>query len=227
MFVAALHALIGYAAFSGFRHKVVRRPDIPVAVFDVQEPAPAPEPLPVERRKPDTPAAPSPAAPAADPTPVLAPPPAIERPSPLVATSQPLPPLDGTEPNAGAAANEGSGDGTGTGAGGDGVGTGGEGSGLARRAERISGALLDSDYPRAALRMGIGGEVKVRFTIAEDGRAIRCMILETSGFALLDQTTCRLIERRFRYRPALDASGRPVSQDEIRPYRWGLSEPRP
>jgi protein TonB len=74
--------------------------------------------------------------------------------------------------------------------------------------------------------MGIEGTVKVRYTVTADGRATRCTILETSGFAELDQTTCRLIERRFRYRPALDAGGSPVPQDELKTYDWWLPERR-
>jgi protein TonB len=38
----------------------------------------------------------------------------------------------------------------------------------------------------------------------------------------LDATTCRLIERRFRYEPALDGAGRPVPETIGRTFDWLL-----
>lgn len=229
LIVAVLHALLGYALLTGFQHAALRVLDDRLNVFDVPEPPlpPGPEPSPAERRTQAAEGAASPADLRADPTPVVAQPPAIQVPSPIVATPEPLPAPEGSEADAGSSARKG----PGSGAGGEGLGrgSGGQGSGTgngARRAERISGALLDSDYPRQALRMGIEGTVKVRFTVTGDGRVTRCTILESSGFALLDQTTCRLAERRFHYRPALDESGRAVAQDEVRTYDWWLPDRR-
>jgi protein TonB len=45
--------------------------------------------------------------------------------------------------------------------------------------------------------------------------------VQTSGSSDLDQTTCRLIERRFRYLPALGPDGRPIAQTEIKDFFWG------
>ncbi len=226
MLVAGLHALLGYAFLTGLGQQVVRQLGDELKVFDVPEevPPPQPEPIPAEVRTPRPEGAASPTSLKANPTPVVAPPPLLEVKSPVIAVPEPTPVPAGAQADAGSSTREG----PGTGAGGQGIGTGsggqgtGTGGGGARRAERIAGALLNSDYPRAALRMGIEGTVKVRYTVTADGRATRCAILETSGFAALDQTTCRLIERRFRYRPALDAGGRPVPQDEIKTYDWWL-----
>lgn len=228
LIVVGLHALLGYALLTGLHQPIVRQVSDHLALFDVPEPPPppAPEPRPAERPSRAAEGEASPADLKAAPTPIVAPPAAIAAPSPVVVTPKPLPVPVGSEADAGSSTR----DGSGSGAGGEGAGRGSggraDGTGGTRRAERISGALLDSDYPHQALRMGIEGSVKVRFTITEDGRVTRCTILETSGSALLDQTTCRLAERRFRYRPALDASGRPVSQDEVRTYDWWLPDRR-
>ncbi|WP_173204413.1 energy transducer TonB [Sphingopyxis sp. BSNA05] len=54
------------------------------------------------------------------------------------------------------------------------------------------------------------------FTVGADGRASDCRIHQSSSHATLDATTCKLIEQRFRFEPARDASGRAVA----RPYGW-------
>nr|MDP8995287.1 TonB family protein [Pseudomonadota bacterium] len=83
--------------------------------------------------------------------------------------------------------------------------------GGARRAQRISGSISgEEDYFRAARRQGVRGTVGVRYTVGTDGRISNCRVTRSSGDPGLDATTCRLIEERFRYRPARDASGRAV-----------------
>ncbi len=226
--VAGLHGLLGYALITSLGESIVRQLGAELKVFEVREtpPPPPPAPIPARSRTEARAGAASPVSLKAQPTPIIAPPPVLETMSPVLAVPEPTPVPPGSDPDAGSSAREG----PGTGAGGEGIGTGsggqgdGTGGGGRRRAERVAGNLLDSDYPRSALRMGIEGTVKVRYTVTADGRATRCTILETSGFAELDQTTCRLIERRFRYRPALDASGGPVPQDELKTYDWWLPE---
>jgi protein TonB len=58
--------------------------------------------------------------------------------------------------------------------------------------------------------------------VQPDGRVGGCTVVRSSGHASLDETTCRLIERRFRYRPALDASGRPTSATEYKSFDWSV-----
>jgi protein TonB len=51
-------------------------------------------------------------------------------------------------------------------------------------------------------------------------------VIRSSGDADLDGTTCQLIERRYRYRPALDAEGRPVPEDRIWKQIWWIEGDR-
>ena len=150
--------------------------------------------------------------------PVFAPKPKVPplKPPPVQAAPQPG---AGSEASAGATPNPGPGSGAGgrgdgTGAGGSGSGTGGGGKAVWR-----SGTIRDSDYPREASRAKVGGEVEVRFTIEATGRVTGCRVTRSSGDASLDATTCRLIEERFRFKPATNAAG-----DAIRsPYGWRQS----
>jgi protein TonB len=228
--VGLLHGLLGYAFLTGLALDVVRQAGQSLKVFEIVEPPPPPPiepPRPAMKPAPEREGAAAPPNLKSRPTPVIAPPPTIKLnvPTPIVAAPEatPLPP--GPDPTAGNASQAGpgwgaGGQGVGTGSGASGFGAGG--GGIARGAQHVSGELRNSDYPRTALRMGIEGTVTVRYTIAPDGFAERCVILQTSGSAELDQTTCRLIERRFRYRPARDASGRPVPQDLVKTYDWWL-----
>ena len=44
----------------------------------------------------------------------------------------------------------------------------------------------------------------------------------SSGHPELDETTCRLIERRFRYRPARNSAGDAVPEVVRKTYDWLL-----
>jgi protein TonB len=70
------------------------------------------------------------------------------------------------------------------------------------------------------LRARAQGTVAVRFTVRADGRVGGCAVIRSSGHAELDDVTCRLIEKRFRYRPALDASGRAVPAVQYKSFDW-------
>ena len=90
-------------------------------------------------------------------------------------------------------------------------------------AQRIAGRLSGAtDYPPAARRSGVEGSVAVRYIVGTDGRVSGCRVLRSSGHAELDSTTCRLIEQRFRYRPARDFEGRPVPEPVSRTFDWML-----
>ncbi|MGJ3629764.1 MOSC domain-containing protein [Sphingomonas sp. MMS24-JH45] len=78
------------------------------------------------------------------------------------------------------------------------------------RCGRHAGAVAVGHDPRRRLSTRgaaarIGGVVVARFTVGVDGRARDCRVTASAGHASLDATTCRLIEARFRYAPALDA----------------------
>ncbi|MBC2665126.1 TonB family protein [Novosphingobium flavum] len=154
-------------------------------------------------------------------TPVFTPPvqPPLVTPPPIVAA-----PL----PNLGNAAQTGASDlaGPGTGAGGIGNGTGGGGSGgngnggAVTGPRQIRGNLSYGDLPQGLVASGQEAAVAVRYTVNPDGTASNCRIDESSGFPALDATACRLIEQRFRFRPARDRAGKAVSSTVAEEHVW-------
>jgi protein TonB len=195
-----------------------------MTVFEVPAPSPPPAPAPEPERKPARPeGAAAPPAREARPTEVVAPKPVVqvETPPPIVAAPVAA---DADAPDSGASPTDGPGTGgggagTGTGTGGAGTGAGGGGGG---NAYWVSGRIRDRDYPRAAAKAKAGGAVIAHFTVNPDGRVSDCRVAQSSGRADLDETTCRLIEKRFRYKPAVDAQGRPVASVEAWRQVWWL-----
>jgi protein TonB len=53
-------------------------------------------------------------------------------------------------------------------------------------------------------------------------------VTRSSGSRALDSTTCRLIQSRFRYRPARDGAGKPIAETIRGEHSWELGpEPPP
>lgn len=90
-----------------------------------------------------------------------------------------------------------------------------------------SGSIGLDDYPAKALRLEEEGSVSVEFLAAANGRVEDVRVTSSSGSPTLDEATCRLIERRFRYEPARDASGQPVPQRVAQTVRWELQDDGP
>lgn len=136
---------------------------------------------------------------------------------------------NGSDANSGSALV--AGPGTGAGGVGNGTGSGGAGDGDGDGGtplEWVGGEIKDSDYPRAALRAGIGGTVHLRFTVGVKGRVTDCDVTRSSGNADLDATTCRLIVKRFRYKPSRDADGRPYADIVTGEHEWTIYDrPKP
>lgn len=155
----------------------------------------------------------------------------------VVAPPPPLPPLAPPPPiiaapvaGTGSAANNGASllPGPGQGAGGIGSGLGGGGTGGDGNGDggggapprQVKGKLSYRDMPDAALPPGTDMEVGVRYTVNVDGSVSGCRIDKTSGNPAIDATACRLIEERFRFRPARDRTGRPVSSVIVETHGW-------
>jgi protein TonB len=223
--VALLHALIGYAFVTGLATTVLEKVQEDLKTFDVEEPPPPeeePPPPPPDQPQPTTP------------PPVTAPPmqrlqtnnpiraqdvreditftkeapkddrPAESGPPPtrtcpdgsvIPATSACPPPPKADPPRQ-----------------------------PPRAATLRSGSISDDDYPASALRAEAQGTTTARFTIGTDGRVTSCSVTGSSGNSALDQTTCRLIQQRFRFRPAVGADGNPTTETRSQRIVWRLPE---
>jgi protein TonB len=176
---------------NGFVRPVPRASGL--TTFDVSQPPPS---------RPSTSHASAAAPPSRGATRAPSPP---ETPRPL---SSPTPAAPAVDAGSKAASGAGSSPGSGAGRGGEGNGAGG--AALASPPVHVAGDLTAADYRRAGLPKGAAGRVIVSIRVRSDGRVDRCRVAHPSGVAAIDTATCRLIEQRFRFRPAHTVDGEAV-----------------
>ena len=216
--VTAIEVALGYALLSSWAAAPSIQASDTMTTIRPMPVVPPPEIVPA--RQPRTARKPGAAAPPnlrAHATAIVAPPPVLPPiPVPVVTA-----PRAGQGPDAFAGASTVAGPGTGAGGTGNGSGSGGDGDGGGDTPPRqIKGRLKNSDYPAAAGEAGVSGTVSVRYVVETDGRVSACEITRSSGSRILDETTCRLIRERFRFRPSLDAQGRPVAAAIVENHSW-------
>lgn len=219
--------LLALALVFGLRvGNIVRNPNVLVSVlFEPTKPPPPKQPK-REVRKNERPAAkgaPSPRNLKNKATPVVAP--------PVVPLIKPPPIVVATQAGVGQAAQTGASDrpGPGQGAGGfgngnGGGGDGGDGDGAVVGPRQIRGKLSFRDLPEGLLPPGGEARVGVRYVVNVDGTVSGCRADEPSGIPRLDALACRLIEQRFRFRPALDRAGHPVRATIVEAHSWFVRE---
>jgi len=79
-------------------------------------------------------------------------------------------------------------------------------------------------YPAAAKVAAQQGRTAFSLDIDAAGRIMACNIIESSGSELLDSTTCSQLITNGRFKPALNANGKPVAGIWRSAMRWQLSE---
>jgi periplasmic protein TonB len=213
--VVLVQLVLGFVLLTGLRVDLTRSADAVRRLIEIALPKPPARPPPPIRPAPK-PAHRTSSAPKAAPKPLggsPGPQPAHAQPSvmPIVAVRPSVAPSGG---GSGTGPALGSGAGGGTGGQGYGEGEGGTDS------EQIAGEFRDSDYPPSLGRAGVGGRVSVTFTVLPNGRASACRITRSSGVPELDALTCRIIEQRYRFRPATDRYGRPISDEADLDTDW-------
>lgn len=223
-----VHGVLGYAFITGLAVDFTRAVGDNLKLFTIASPPPPPPlekiaPRPIKSSRPEGAASPpnlrSRATQLVAPKPIV--PPVVPPPPVVVALKAGV----GSDASAGAA--DIAGPGTGSGGLGDGTGSGGagdgDGYGGAETPPRlIRGRIRDSDYPRGLGEAGISGVVSIRFLVGVDGRVSRCQVTRSSGSRELDETTCRLIEQRFRYAPSRDEDGQPVPTIVSQRHFWEI-----
>ena len=195
--VIVLHILLGYAIVSGFAISVVKKIVEPLEAVDIKEEAPPPE-------------EPPPPPPKDIEIPPYVPPPEVtvaqESPAPTITTqtavAQPDPPRVAPPappaPAAPAAAP------------------------TPATPKGRGNAFSDDAYPSASRAAEEEGVARVSYIVGEDGRVSACEIVQSSGFKRLDDATCNIIMRRFRFNPAT-RDGKPVAERKTQPVRWRLT----
>lgn len=79
--------------------------------------------------------------------------------------------------------------------------------------------LSPHDYPTMMLREGKGAAVHFRLMVDETGVPAECIVQTAMGDGF-DELTCRLLKKRARFTPALDAEGRPIGSFYTNTVSW-------
>lgn len=86
-------------------------------------------------------------------------------------------------------------------------------------------SISEDDYPDASRRAEEVGVTRVSYTVDPSGKVSACSVTQSSGSPRLDDATCKIIMRRFRFNPAT-RDGQPVSETKSQPVRWQLKDAR-
>jgi protein TonB len=81
--------------------------------------------------------------------------------------------------------------------------------------------VSEDDYPPASLRAEEEGRTVITISISAQGKVDTCSVTTSSGFPKLDEKTCQIATRRFRFKPALQ-NGTPVASTKVLPVRWQI-----
>ena len=198
--VALIHVAIGYALITGLAYSAAKQLVERVTTVDIEEPPP-PEEEPPPPPEPET----APPPPVAPPPPIsisVAPPPirvqtTIPPPAPPVRIVPPAAPPAPPPPPPQRANPEPRG--------------------------RPQSWVTNDDYPSRAVRDELEGTVRFRLTVGSNGRVSDCTVTGSSGHTVLDDEVCRLLTRRARFDPSLDAQGNPTTGTWSSSFRWQLS----
>jgi protein TonB len=193
---ALVHLLLGYAFITGLATKVFKKIVDPIEAVPIEEELPEEPPPPPPEQLEEIPVVTPPPIVSIDrpppPTTITtestivrptAPPPVMAPPAPVEAPPPPPPPAPKAEPTK-----------------------------AKLRGNRLK-LITNDDYPEASIRAEEEGRTFVRYDISAEGRVENCTVTQSSGSRRLDEATCTLITRRFRFEPARNPDGQPVRQD--------------
>lgn len=195
--VALLHIFLGYAFVTGLALKAVKAVIAPLETVNVEEEAPPPEepPPPPPKDIEIPPFVPPPEVTVASeaPTNTITTQSAVPQPEPprYVAPAPPAPPAPPAVAPSPATPR-------------------GRGN-----------VFSDDDFPDASRRAEEQGVTRVSYVIDPTGKVSACTVTQSSGFPRLDDATCKIIMRRFRFNPAT-RDGQPVAETKTQPVRWQL-----
>jgi len=78
------------------------------------------------------------------------------------------------------------------------------------------------EYPSSAIISREQGRVIAVAGVEPDGRVGSCTVVSSSGYKVLDETTCHIMRNKVRFTPALDKDGHPIASHYVMPVRWVL-----
>ena len=84
--------------------------------------------------------------------------------------------------------------------------------------------VTTQDYPAVSLRRESEGTTHFRVVVGTDGRVDACEVTRSSGDAQLDAAVCKNVERRARFEPATDGSGKKVVGTYTSKVTWQIPD---
>jgi TonB family protein len=96
----------------------------------------------------------------------------------------------------------------------------------AKARSKVAAYFSDDDYPAEAIRMEEQGTVGFRLSVSAKGAVTSCTVTASSGSAILDSTTCRLMSERATFTPARNARGKAVPDSVQARILWALPPPQ-
>lgn len=82
------------------------------------------------------------------------------------------------------------------------------------------GWLAPNDYPSSMRMRGKQAQVNFRLSVSAEGAPTACEVQSSYNDKTFDDVTCRVLMRRARFSPALDAKGQPVPSFYLNTVRW-------
>ena len=82
----------------------------------------------------------------------------------------------------------------------------------------------NDDYPPSAQREGAEGVTGFHLEVGADGRVTSCSVTSSSGNSTLDDTTCRLMQRRARFNPGRDSAGNAIGGVYNSRVKWQIQQ---
>jgi protein TonB len=86
----------------------------------------------------------------------------------------------------------------------------------------LQGLIRDTDYPDSAIEREEQGTVTVSLQVGTTGRVTGCSVSGSSGSRTLDSTTCRILQSRAKFTPAIDSNGNPTTGTVSQRITWRL-----
>ena len=93
---------------------------------------------------------------------------------------------------------------------------------LLATAEARGNWVSDMGYPKEALRKHHEGTVTFSVDVTAEGKAENCRVIGSSGWPELDEATCVQLLKRARFKPAIDAEGKPTRGTFTNSFKWVL-----
>lgn len=83
--------------------------------------------------------------------------------------------------------------------------------------------LNKKDYPSWLVRAGMSGQLMVRLTVNQRGKPSSCFVLSSNKPQLFDDAVCLGLMKRAKFKPAHDASGKPVASYHFRTVQFEIN----